>query len=104
MSPVSPDFQALLDRAEAEQNSFSGMCKSAASTVGNLIVPTAHAALVWKCVKPCKDKKWGECAQCIGNAGPAAVNAWNDFVSCWNQKSKWWWRAWCLVKFVARLA
>jgi hypothetical protein len=104
LSPMNPDFQALLARAEAERNSFSGMCKSAASSVSNLLVPTAHAALVWKCVKPCKEKKWSECWQCISNAGPAAINAWNDFTSCWNKNSKWWWRTWCLAQFVARLA
>jgi hypothetical protein len=103
MSPMTPDFQALLARVEAEQNSFTGMCK-AASSLGNLILPTAHAALVFKCVKPCAAKDWSQCWQCISSSGPAAVNAWNDFRNCWNGTSRPWTRAWCLVKFVARLA
>jgi hypothetical protein len=99
-----PDFLSIAQRGEAEKNSFGTLCRSAASAVGELIVPTADAALVWKCVGPCKNKNWSACWQCIASAGPAAIQAWNDFQSCWNQNSKWWWRTWCLAKFVARLA
>ena len=99
---LRPGFQKIVGRSE--DTSFSGMCRSAAGAVGELLVPTAEAALIWPCVSPCKNKRWNECWACVSKAGPQAVAAWNDFWSCWNQRSAWWWRAWCVAKFVAKLA
>jgi hypothetical protein len=109
---VRPDFLKIAARGEAEQNSFMSSCKSAASALGNLILPTAEAAQIAKCISPCVAKNWGACLQCIGNAAPVVINAWNEFVGCWNSagECKWYkpWncakKAWCLAKFIAVLA
>jgi hypothetical protein len=109
---VRPDFLKIAARGEAEQKSFVGSCKSAASVLGNFILPTAEAAQIAKCIGPCVAKNWGACLQCIGNAAPVVINAWNEFVGCWNSagECKWYkpWncakKAWCLAKFIAVLA
>lgn len=101
---LRPGYQRIVNESLAEQNSLPGMCASAAKAVGNALIPTAEAAQIWPCVKPCSQKKWSECWQCISKAGPNVVNAWNNFWSCWNASSKWWKRAWCLAQFIAKLA
>lgn len=101
---MRPGFLRIVNQGLEEQNSFGARCQAAASTLGNLLVPTAEAAQVARCVSPCWNKKWSECWNCIRNAGPQVVNAWNEFVSCWNASSKWWKRAWCLAKFIAKVA
>jgi hypothetical protein len=109
---VRPDFLKIAARAEEEKHSLSGMCKAAASALGNFIIPTAEAAQIYKCVGPCAAKKWGDCLKCIGNAAPVVINAWNEFQGCWNSAGECKWskpwncakKAWCLAKFIAVLA
>jgi hypothetical protein len=109
---LRPDFLKIAARGDQEKSSFTGVCKSAASSLGNLIVPSADAAQVIRCVPPCVAKNWGACLSCIWNAGTAIRNAWNEFNSCYNSVGacKWYtpWncakKAWCLARFIAVLA
>jgi hypothetical protein len=85
-----------------------------ADLVGNLIEEKAEAALAFSCIGPCKAKNWTACVNCIVSKGPAAINAWNTFVGCWNGAGPCNWRPWtwgncarkaaCLAVFIAKLA
>jgi hypothetical protein len=109
---LRPEFLQIAALGEQEKSSFANSCKSAASVIGNLIIPTAEAAQIARCVRPCVAKNWSACVSCIRNAGPVVINAWNDFVGCWNGTGacKWYkpWncvkKAWCLAKLIAVLA
>lgn len=101
---VRPGFLRLVNEGLAQQDTFSARCQAAASALGNLLVPTAEASQIYHCVSPCWNRKWSECWQCIRNAGPKVVAAWNDFWSCWNSTTNRWKRAWCVAKFVAVVA
>jgi hypothetical protein len=84
---------------------FPGPFAEASSSFNavSMAIPSVAAP----CVSPCAAKKWGECLACIVAAGPTAIEAWNNFVKCWNGASGWWkWfkRAVCLARFVSVLA
>jgi len=91
-------------------SSIGGFCSSL--QIGNFFVSPAEAALAAPCVGVCWAKNWAGCAACVGAAGSSAVNAWNDFVSCWNGACKCKWykpgccakKAWCLAKFIGKIA
>jgi hypothetical protein len=101
---MRPGFMRIVNEGVEQQNSFGARCQAAAGALGNLLIPTAEAAQIAPCVNPCWNKRWSECWQCIRNAGPQVVAAWNEFWSCWNASTKWWKRAWCLVRFIAKVA
>lgn len=74
------------------------------------IISPAEAAIALPCVALCFAQQWVACANCVINAGPAAVRAYNNFVRCWNElPGKPWWmprwlfRAGCLAVLVGRL-
>lgn len=81
-------------------------------SAGNLIISRAEASVAIPCVSLCLAKNWTACATCIAGAVPKAIQAWNEFLSCWNSCSKCNWshlgccakRAWCLVKLIGVLA
>ena len=93
-------------------SSIGGFCNSLPEQIGNFFVSPAEAALAAPCVGVCWAKNWAGCVTCVVAAGPAAVNAWNEFVSCWNGACgcKWYkpWccakKAWCLAKFIGKIA
>lgn len=75
------------------------------------IISPAEAAIAIPCIAVCWAQNWAACVTCVVNAGPAAVNAYNRFVRCWNElPGKPWWmprwlfRAGCLAVLVGRLA
>jgi hypothetical protein len=71
------------------------------------LVSSAEAALAIPCIAPCAAHDWGKCATCIVSKAPGAIQAWNQFQSCWNgakkpfQAAK---RAACVVVFLAKIA
>lgn len=85
-----------------------------ADVVGNLIEETADASLAGQCIGTCLARNWTACVNCIISKGPAAINAWNTFVRCWNGAGTcdgwpWHWgnclrKAACLAQLIARLA
>jgi hypothetical protein len=86
--------------------------------LGNLIEDLgprkAEAGLVVPCIGPCIQRNWTACVNCIVSKGPAAINAWNTFVRCWNGAGTcngwpWNWghciqKARCLAQLIAKLA
>ncbi len=75
------------------------------------IISPAEAAIAIPCIAVCYAQQWGACVNCVVNAGPAAIEAWNRFVNCWNNlpgkpwwMPKWLFRAGCLAVLVGRLA
>ena len=86
--------------------------KVLADGVGDFFVKDAEAACLAPCVGPCLAQNWGACAACCVVAGPNAIQAWNEFVGCWNGSCacKWYkpWccarKAWCLSVLINKLA
>jgi hypothetical protein len=101
---VLPEFQQLVARGQQEQQSFGGYCQAAASAIGNLLIPSAHAAQALPCISPCSKKDWAACGLCVAAVGGVAASSWSDFVNCWNSSNSGWGKAWCLAKFIAKLA
>lgn len=93
-------------------SSIGGFCGSLPEQIGNFFVSPADAALAAPCVGICWAQNWAGCVACVIAASPSAVNAWNEFVSCWNGACgcKWYkpWccakKAWCLTKFIGKIA
>jgi len=93
-------------------SSIGGFCNSLPEQIGKFFVSPAEAALAAPCVGSCLAQNWAGCVACVVTAGPSAVNAWNDFKSCWYGACgcKWYKpmccakKAWCLVKFIGKIA
>jgi hypothetical protein len=69
--------------------------------------PRLYSAAAAPCVGLALQKNWVGLATCVVNAGSQATSIYNEFVSCWNGASgwfKWFKRASCLTRLIARIA
>lgn len=74
------------------------------TSIGNLLISPAEAAIAAPCVGGCLSMQWSACAACIVSKGPQAIAAWNSFVRCWNHPT---WSGcycpWWMPNFVCRI-
>jgi hypothetical protein len=77
------------------------------SSGGSNLTSAAIPKLAAPCVSPCWNKQWSVCLTCILSKGPAVIDAYKDFLKCWNGAKnpfKVVKQAACLAKFIAILA
>lgn len=77
---------------------------SVLSALSGLFISQAEARVAAQCVAPCASQNWGACMSCVVSAGPEAVRAWNEFVSCWREAAGFWGRFSCLRDLIITFA
>lgn len=76
-------------------------------TLSDIILPPVYAAVAIPCIRYAQVKDWSNLAKCVARAVPQVIAIYNQFVDCWYKASgwlKWLKQAFCLARFIIRLA